>query len=119
MSTIDELKKAISETGFTNRNETTQAIIDELDITAIPDDSMEDLYKEMLNQNGEITLGGLKYDVSSTFKAVDPIAYDVGFSNFTAENHEEIFIDGSREPYYVTTEDYDRIDEYEPEDSSE
>ena len=41
------------------------------------------LYDEMLDEtNQEIKIGSLTYSPSQVLKAVDPIAYDIGFSEY-------------------------------------
>jgi hypothetical protein len=40
------------------------------------------LYDELLDEGQEIRIGNLVYSPSQVLKAVDPIAYEIGFSEF-------------------------------------
>lgn len=39
-------------------------------------------YDDMLNELSPIKIGSIEYDTAKALKAVDPIAYNVGFSDF-------------------------------------
>jgi hypothetical protein len=48
----------------------------------IDEDEAQALYRDALDEQGDIKIGSLSYSVSQVLKAVDPIAYRVGFSDF-------------------------------------
>lgn len=46
------------------------------------DEEVEDLYREALDEQGDILIGTLAYAPSQVLEAVDPIAYRVGLSDY-------------------------------------
>jgi len=49
----------------------------------ITDRELHEIYDEMIDDiSGEIKIGNLSYSASDTLKAVDPIAYRVGFDDW-------------------------------------
>jgi hypothetical protein len=53
------------------------------------DEEVEDLYREALDEQGDILIGTLAYAPSQVLEAVDPIAYRVGLSDFASFFPEE------------------------------
>ena len=50
----------------------------------LTDDIVDDSYDEMLNEGEEVIIGSLRYDVAHVLQSVDPIAYDVGKSDYSS-----------------------------------
>ena len=49
------------------------------------DYELEELYKEMLDEcYGTVTVAGMEYETSRALYELDPIAYRVGFNDWTA-----------------------------------
>jgi hypothetical protein len=46
------------------------------------EEAVEDMYREALDEQGDILIGSLSYAPSQVLEAVDPIAYRVGLSDF-------------------------------------
>lgn len=57
-----------------------------MDYIPIDEDKARDLYDEALDEQGEVSIGTLTYQPSQVLKAVDPIAYRVGFSDWLDAN---------------------------------
>jgi hypothetical protein len=55
------------------------------------EDELDELYAELLDESGEVTIGSLSYTPSQVLAAVDPIAYRVGFADYTSEFEEVAF----------------------------
>ena len=51
--------------------------------------SIEDQFDELLDEQGDIRIGTLTYSPSQVLKAVDPIAYRVGLSDFESFQEED------------------------------
>lgn len=50
--------------------------------TEITDTDLNNMYDEMLDEQGEITIGSLVYYPSTVLERVDPIAYRIGLSEY-------------------------------------
>lgn len=48
------------------------------------DEEIEDMYREALDEQGNIRIGSLTYAPSQVLEAVDPIAYRVGLSDYAS-----------------------------------
>jgi hypothetical protein len=55
------------------------------------EDELDELYAELLDESGDVTIGSLSYTPSQVLAAVDPIAYRVGFADYTSEFEEVTF----------------------------
>ena len=62
---------------------------------------MEAQYDECLNEGELVKIGSLAYEPAQVLRAVDPIAYQAGFSDYCACGYEEI--DGG--DYYMESDD--------------
>ena len=56
-----------------------------------------EMYNEMLDEQGTIKIGNLKYYPSYILEKVDPIAYRVGFSDFLDAYEIEIIDEDEKE----------------------
>lgn len=65
-------------------------------------DEIEKLYIEALNDVGDIIIGSLHYDPAFVLKKIDPIAYEIGLSEY-ADSMEE-----GQTKYIVRTYEEDR-----------
>lgn len=52
-------------------------------------DNNHDAYDDWLDELGDVEIGGYKYSQSIALKRVDPIAYNVGFSDWTSGELED------------------------------
>lgn len=48
----------------------------------ITEGMLTEMYDEMLDEHGEVRIGTLTYSASEVLKAVDPIAYRTGLSDY-------------------------------------
>lgn len=51
-------------------------------MTTLTHDQAADMYIEMLDESGPVTIAGLEYLPSAILSAVDPIAYRCGFVDY-------------------------------------
>ena len=70
MRTIDEVKAEITE------------VEKEIDQFELDPDNYEELYDEMLSEEGPVRIGGLEYDPARVLREMDPIAYRCGLLDF-------------------------------------
>jgi hypothetical protein len=53
-------------------------------------ENLEDSYNDSLDEMGDVKIGTLEYQASRVLKQIDPIAYRVGFSDYSDSEIEEI-----------------------------
>ena len=81
---LDEIDEEISE-----KAEKIQALKGEID--DIDGGSLEDEYDDYLDEiSGEVKIGSLTYNASQVLKAVDEIAYNLGYDEYTDEKKSDI-----------------------------
>lgn len=56
--------------------------VDEYGYTLIEERDALEQYDDMLNEMGDVTIGGLSYNQAEAFKRVDPIAYRCSFNDW-------------------------------------
>jgi len=57
-----------------------------------------EMYDEILDQDGPVTVAGIQFDPSRILREMDPIAYDVGFSDFVSSLEEDgVYVEGLTE----------------------
>ena len=57
----------------------------------VTEDALWERYREALDELGDVTIGGLQYAQSVALERVDPIAFRVGFNDWTdADGWEEV-----------------------------
>ena len=60
----------------------------------VSDAELHDRYDDLLDETaGEVRIGGLTYSASVVLKAVDPIAYRVGYSDWLDSELDETLTD--------------------------
>ncbi len=73
--------------------ETIQKYIEQIetsDIRSIDDQELEEYYHQMLNEIYDtVTIGCSTFDPADILKELDPIAYNVGFSDYTSSQCED------------------------------
>ena len=57
-------------------------IRDGLDKECLSESDVEDMYSEMLDREGMVTIAGCEYAPSRILKEVDPIAYNCGLASY-------------------------------------
>lgn len=48
----------------------------------VGDYELEQMYRDALDDNGDVTIAGMAYSVSHALERVDPIAYRCGFNDY-------------------------------------
>lgn len=77
---IEEIKERIEE------------IKDRMDAIENNDDECVQQYDDMLDEtSGEVVIGTLRYCASRVLKEVDPIAYDIGYTDYYDEELSELY----------------------------
>lgn len=79
--------------------ETLQDAIDERDRFELDESEYEDVYIEMLDEQGDIYIGNISFSPSDILSKLDPIAYRVGLSDFVDS------MDVTESPEYIELEE--------------
>lgn len=73
------------------KEEEREEIKDELETIIDKLDDLETLYKEMLEESyGTIKIGYSEFTAGEILKEMDPIAYNVGYNDFTSQEMDDI-----------------------------
>jgi hypothetical protein len=72
---------------------------EEIDCFEIDQDDYEDSYRECLNEQGEITIGYIKFDPAHVLEQLDPTAYRCGLNDYVDG------IDKTDDPKYKALEE--------------
>lgn len=93
--------------------------IEASDIRSIDDQELEEQYVEMLNDcYGEVTICNYVFDTSEALKQLDPIAYSVGFSDYTSSQCDEQYYELG-DAYYPQDEVDALIEELQDKETKE
>jgi len=79
--------------------ETLQDAIDERDRFELDESEYEDVYIEMLDEQGDIYIGNISFSPSDILSKLDPIAYRLGLSDFVDS------MDVTESPEYIEFEE--------------
>ena len=60
----------------------------EIEVEQYEDSELETMYKEMLDENGTVTIAGSEFDVSYAIQELDPTNYNCGLSDFESNTQE-------------------------------
>ena len=58
------------------------AIRDKLDACCLSESDIEDMYDEMLDSDGRVTVADIEFEPSRILKQLDPIAYNCGLATY-------------------------------------
>lgn len=87
------------------------------EVDEITDAKLHDRYDDMLDScQDPVRIGSLEYSPSVTLKAVDPTAYDCGFSDWLSGEEDIVEIDGA---YFSREEVEDWLNEKQEEGENE
>ena len=75
-------------------------------------ENLKDSYNDSLDEMGTVKIGTLEYQASRVLREIDPIAYRVGFSDYSDSEIEEIESD-FEEAKEEESEDKETIEEIE------
>lgn len=72
MKTVNELQEELNN------------IQEQIDTFELDPEDYEEIYREALNEQGEITIGYLTFDPADVLENCDPIAYRVGLNDYAS-----------------------------------
>lgn len=98
---LTELKNRIAEL-----EETIEEKKEEIENFELDPDNYEEQYIEMLDSEGTITAGGIKFDPSRVLKKLDPIAFSCGLNDWIDSLDKE-----DDENYKELLEELERLEE--------
>ena len=76
----------------------------------ITEDQAIEQYNLLLDEQGAIYVGGLRYYPSYILQNVDPIAYDVGFNDYTDSLATDgILVEGETDDGYIVCDECDEL----------
>lgn len=52
------------------------------ELLSVDENDLEESYEELIDSEGDVEIGQLSYSRSAVLKAVDPVAYNVGFADY-------------------------------------
>ena len=80
MEELEDLKDLLMQLEFEKSRKE-----NELEDFEIPEDELDQKYDELLDSEGIISIGQCEFYPSAILKEMDPIAYNVGLSDFSSE----------------------------------